>query len=137
MIASLLWLMFVMFDFASSGTLSADADPIRVPLPVLEADRVYFVKFDNRQLVVMRYSSLLQQSLFPGGDAPDYLVAYALGTYLGCPLDVVNNQYLKESCSSASYDFAGQPQDNNQNFTALAIPVYTFCPDNSCITLYP
>ena len=132
--------MFVLFDFANTNQQRVKAESIRVPLPALQTDQVYFVKFDNRQLVLMRYSSILQQALFPlesVTDAPQYLVAYALGTYLGCPLEVVDEQYLKESCSSASYDFAGKPLDNNQNFTALAVPVYNFCHDYSCITLHP
>jgi len=70
-------------------------------------------------------------------DSPQFLVAYALGTYLGCPLEVVEGELFKESCSTAHYNFAGKPAGDNQNFTALRVPVYNFCPDYSCINLRP
>jgi len=137
-IAALVWLMFVMVDYFNPDRSPADAQQIRIPLPPLTADRAYFVRFDQRQLVVMRYSSQMQLKLFSTTQgSPQYLVAYALGTYLGCPLDVVDGELLKESCSTAHYDFAGKPAGDNQNFTALRVPVYNFCPDYSCINLRP
>ena len=134
-----MWLVFVMVDYFNVDTTSS-AEQVRIPLPPLTQDRAYFVKFDQRQLVVMHYSAQMLHRLFPAGitepaQYPKFLVAYALGTNLGCPLLVIEDEYLKESCSSASYDFAGRPRDNNQNFTALRVPVYSFCPDFSCIKI--
>lgn len=139
-IASLMWLVFVMVDYFNPDSRAGDGELIRIPLPPLVDDRAYFVRFDQRQLVVMRYSSERQLKLFSASsasrpDTPQFLLAYALGTYLGCPLEVLDGQYLKESCSTALYDFAGRPALDNQNFTALMVPVYTFCPDYSCINL--
>ena len=134
-----MWLVFVMVDYFNVDT-TGSSEQVRIPLPPLTQDRAYFVKFDQRQLVVMQYSDQMQRSLFSAGmtetaQPPQFLVVYALGTNLGCPLQVIEDEYLKESCSNASYDFAGKPLAENADFTALRVPVYTFCSDYSCIKL--
>lgn len=107
-----------------------------VALPNLQTDQVYYFKAGKQQIVIIRYSKQLQNKFkVDMSKHPGYFVAYAFGTYLSCPLEVVENQFLKESCSSARYDFAGQPVSGNQNFTALQVPVYNFCEDYSCINL--
>ena len=131
-----MFIIYVVIDFSFTLPTDIEKQQYRIPLPNLEADRVYFFKADNQQVIIIRYSENLQKKLkIDMTQNQGYFVAYALGTYLSCPLDVIDKQYLKESCSNATYDFAGEPLPNNQNFTALRVPVYNFCKDFSCINL--
>ena len=54
-----------------------------------------------------------------------YFVSYALGTHLGCPL-ILKPKQVQESCSSASYDFAGRALNGDSQFQNLTIPDYNF-----------
>ena len=134
-------LLFVMLDYITDAPSSIQTNLTRAPLPEMELDKAYFIRQDNKQIVVVRYSDQMQQKLFVHDEVvntkpPDYLVAYAYGTNLGCPLELSDDgQLLKESCSQAYYDFSGRPADNKQGFTALRIPVYTFCTDYSCLNI--
>jgi len=125
----LLFIVYVTVDFFIDKPDLPELQRYRINLPPLDTDKVYFFKVDNKQIVIVHYSDILRQKY-----NSNYLVAYALGTYLECPLKVIDNQYLQESCSSAKYDFSGKPLNSN-NFTALRVPVYNFCPDHSCINL--
>ena len=137
LIVSILWIMFVALGFFDS-TEPDSADTIRIPLPRMQLDNPYLIRFDNRQLIVILYSEKLQASLFKGTDKPrPHLVAYAYGTNLGCPIEIIEPDTLQESCSDASYDFAGRAINNGQGFTDLRIPVYTFCSDFTCLTIKP
>jgi len=67
----------------------------------------------------------------------EYFVSYALGTDLGCPLKAVNKRSLRESCGSASYDYAGRAISGRNRFQNLAIPDYNFNHDYSALTVNP
>lgn len=124
---SVAFLAYVLIDFSTVDTTTADVQTFRVSLPPLALKQAYFFKVKNRQIVIIRHARQ--------GEAKDFFVAYAIGTNLGCPLQVVDGTRLKESCSSAEYDFRGQPLLRDKGFTPLHIPVYNFCDDFSCIKL--
>jgi hypothetical protein len=131
----ILSILYVTVDFFINVPTEIATEKFRIPLPALDTDQVYFFKGGNKQVVIIRYSEILKQQLkLDPLTHQAYFVAYALGTYLECPLQVIEGKYLKESCSSARYDFAGRPVDSD-NFTSLRVPVYNFCPDYSCINL--
>lgn len=135
LIVSILWAVFIMVGFFDSSE-SAQQEIVRIPLPIMRSDNPYLIRYDNKQLVVMLFSSAMQNRLFPGNsNPPQQFVAYAYGTHKGCPLEIVDSQYLKETCSDASYDFAGKPINPQLGFTALPVPVYTFCPDYRCLKI--
>jgi len=124
-----------MVDFSTTDSTPDSARSYRIDLPPLQLDRAYFFKAGNRQIVIIRRSAKLVQAQSSAARKSAYFVAYALGTNLGCPLQVVDGNRLKESCSSAMYDFSGQPVGEDKNFTALHVPVYNFCDNFSCINL--
>lgn len=132
---------YVVIDFSIGNNHSTEPLNTRINLPELDFDRPYFIKSNNRQLLVIRYSESLRNSLFEdiaGSNQakPKYLVAYGYGTNLGCPLQPLPGEMMvKESCSQARYDFAGRALDATQGFPALRVPVYNFCPDLSCLNL--
>jgi hypothetical protein len=64
-----------------------------------------------------------------------YFVSYAFGTDLTCPLELEENQMLKEICGTASYDFAGRAMSGNNQFQNLSIPDYNFNDDFSLLTI--
>ncbi|MDJ0881523.1 MAG: hypothetical protein QNJ56_07710 [Gammaproteobacteria bacterium] len=138
---AVLSLFFVMLDYATDDPSINTASMTRVPLPELELDKAFFIRLENKQVVVIRYSTQLQKKLFASDEEddasfPKFFVAFAYGTSLGCPLELSDDgKLLKESCSQAYYDFAGQPADPDGDFTALRVPVYTFCPDYSCLNI--
>ncbi len=134
------FLAFVYVLFSFSFTDRENENWITVSIPDRDDDRAYFEKVGNRLIVVIAWSKKLRDELFRDESksiSPDqsYYVAYAYGTNLGCPLEEEEGFRLKETCSYARYDFAGRPVPANQDFTALKVPVYTFCPDKSCINI--
>ena len=64
-----------------------------------------------------------------------YFVSYAYGTDLTCPLELIDNQTLKEICGAASYDFAGRAISGTNQFQNLSIPDYNFNDDFSLLTI--
>lgn len=130
---------YIIIDFSSSND-GAVRSTARLALPELETDRAYFYKINNRLIVVIRYSAVSRRKLFQQEDLnssqwPEYFVALAYGTDLGCPLEAGDGQYLKESCSDTRYDFAGRPLNSKLSISALRVPDYKFCPDYSCLKL--
>ena len=67
---------------------------------------------------------------------PEYFVSYAIGTDLGCGLEL-GASTIKESCSQARYDFAGRALLGDNNFLNLAIPEYTFSENFETLTIRP
>ena len=65
-----------------------------------------------------------------------YFVSYAFGTDFNCPLELKEDQTLKEICGSARYDFAGRAVSGNNQFQNLSIPDYTFNQDFSRLTIF-
>ena len=66
-----------------------------------------------------------------------YFVAYGLGTDLGCRLEVDIEHTLRESCSTARYDYAGRAISGKNRFLNLRIPDYTFNQTFSVLTVNP
>ncbi len=66
-----------------------------------------------------------------------YFVAYGLGTDLGCPLVGDIEHTLRESCSTARYDYAGRAIIGNSRFLNLRIPDYTFDQYFNVLTVNP
>ena len=125
-LVSFAFLIYVLLDFSTSDQTEDKARLYQLQLPDLALNKAFFFKVGARQIVIVRRAQTSQ--------VDDYLVAYALGTNLGCPLQQIDGLKLKESCSGAQYDFSGKPV-NQQGFTALRVPVYNFCEDFSCIKL--
>lgn len=63
-------------------------------------------------------------------------VSYAIGTHLGCLLEVVHTG-LAEVCSGATYDFAGRARRGADRFQNLPVPDYTFSDDFTLLTIWP
>jgi hypothetical protein len=66
----------------------------------------------------------------------EYYVSYAIGTDLGCPLQI-NGTILQETCGSARYDFAGRALKSAKKFPNLSIPDYNFANNFSSLTINP
>ena len=136
-IVSLLWVVFVVMGFFDSTDPESEG-MIRIPLPAMQSDNPYLIRYDNKQLIVVLYSEATIATLFGGSNqSKPHLVAFAYGTNQGCPLEIIEPDRLKETCSDTEYDFAGRATEKNRGFTDLRIPVYTFCPDFSCLTIKP
>ena len=67
---------------------------------------------------------------------PEYFVGYAIGTDLGCSLEV-SASTVKETCSQARYDFAGRALLGDNKFLNLAVPDYTFSDNFNILTIRP
>jgi len=67
---------------------------------------------------------------------PEWFVSYAVGTDLGCSLEVLPGE-LREICGAARYDFAGRALDGDKTFRNLPIPDYNFTGDFSSLTIRP
>jgi len=66
-----------------------------------------------------------------------YFVAYGLGTDLGCRIEADIDHTLRESCSTARYDYAGRAISGKNRFLNLRIPDYTFNQTFSVLTVNP
>lgn len=134
--------LFVLVDFSTTDQEDDGHGMIRVELPEMQNDTAYFIKTENKQLVVVKYSQSLKAQFFNNTSEPtvikpkNFFVAWGYGTNMGCPLQAVaDKKLLKETCSPQLYDFSGQAVEGRDDFTALRVPVYTFCPDKSCINI--
>ncbi len=114
-------IFYVIADFSTERAENTSNQSVQLTLKNSELEKPIFYKLDNKLLVVVHH----QQSLF---------VAYAYGTDRGCTLQNEADKTLKETCSNARYDYYGKPVNNN-NYPPLRIPVYTVCPDKTCINL--
>ena len=158
-LALLLALAWVLFDYAIDFRPATVQDSYRFRLPPLEYDKPEILRRDNLAIVVIRRSAQTVAELSAETDglqdlksarsrqpeyarnalrsrSPEYFVAYALGTDLGCPL-VTDSRRLRESCSGARYDFAGRALAGAREFSNLAIPDYTLDLDLSYLTVKP
>ena len=152
-------LVYVLLDFAIDLRPAAVQESYRFELPALDFDTPEILRRDNLAIVVIRRSVKTLDTLATATghlqDAasarsrqpdyarnplrsrdPEYFVAYALGTDLGCPL-VAEPGRLRESCGSAVYDYAGRALSAETRFLNLPIPDYTFAPDYSRLTVRP
>ena len=125
----------------------------------LEPDRPRILRQDNLSILVMlRSRQSLERLARSVGDLqdpqsensrqpefaknplrsrnPEYFVAYALGTDLGCPLQIEVDGF-RETCGSAAYDHAGRARRGDKDFPNLAIPDYNFDEQFETLTVRP
>ncbi len=152
-------LVYILLDYSIDIRPPTVQASYRFSVPALEFDKPEILRRDNLSLIVIRRSPRTQAALDQAAtglqDAasarsrqpayarnplrsrePEYFVAYALGTDLGCPL-VTDSRRLRESCSGARYDFAGRALAGAREFSNLAIPDYTLDLDLSYLTVKP
>ncbi len=150
--------LFVFADFAVDFRPRSIQDSYRFRLPELVTDQPQILQRDQLRILVIQRSEGLQQRLLQitelqdaeskrssqPEDAenplrakdPDFFVALALGTDFQCPL-IIDAELLRESCSDATYDFAGRAQPANRRFDNLVVPDYSFSDDGSHLIVYP
>ena len=128
-------------------------------LPALEPDKPVILQQDNLSIVVLLRSGELINALRGDIDRlqdpessdsrqpdfaanrlrsrdPEYFVSYAIGTDLGCVIEV-EAAALVESCGPARYDFAGRSLIGERDYRNLAIPDYNFSDDFQTLTIRP
>ena len=156
----LIAVLFVILDYTIDFRPPAIQASYRFKVPETVVDQPVFLVQDNLTILLIRRSDRLlaqlsQQSVDlqdPGSDSsrqpedaknklrskiPQFFVAYALGTDLGCLLQADTNFRLRESCSKASYDYAGRAINGENQYQNLAIPDYNFNQDYSVLTITP
>ena len=152
-------LVYVLLDFAIDLRPPQVQSSYRFSLGELVEDRPSILRRDNLSILVIRRSAAtidrLQQAASDLQDPlsrdsrqpayannrlrsrrPDWFVSYAIGTDLGCALEVMTTE-LKEICGEARYDFAGRAITGNRVFQNLSIPDYNFASDFSSLTIKP
>ena len=117
--------IYVLIDFSVDLRPPAVQTSYRFNIPELTPNEPVFLRQDNYSVVVILRS---RQS--------EYFVAHALGTDLGCPLQVVDDRF-KESCGKASYDFSGRALTDSRNYQNLRVPEYKFSSDFKVLTVWP
>jgi len=150
---------YVLFDFAIDVRPPSIHASYRFSVPALGIDEARILRQDNLSILVMRRSaatiSALEQSPVALQDVdsryshqPDYarnplrsryaeyFVSYAIGTDLGCTLQVQETQ-LREICGGARYDFAGRAIEAANKFQNLTIPDYTFSDNFNSLVVRP
>lgn len=152
--------LYVLLDFAIDIRPPAVQSSYRFEVGQLESDEVKILRQDNLSILVIRRSAatiaalmnqdatLLQDPDSASSHQPDYadnplrsrhaqyFVSYALGTDLGCPLEVFESGF-REACGKARYDFAGRALEGDNRFQNLSIPDYNFGDDFSTLTINP
>ena len=151
--------LYVLLDFAIDVRPATIQASYRFNVGTLAADEVRILRQDNLSILVIRRSVATMAALMQAGESlqdpdsryshqPDdaanplrsrhaeYFVSYAIGTDLGCSLTVLESG-LRESCSSARYDFAGRALEGVNKFQNLSIPDYNFADNFSTLTINP
>ena len=151
-------LLFVLADFAVDFRPRNIQDSYRFTMPELSVDQPEVIQRDQLRIVVLKRSEQLQQQLLDTSDlqdpeskrsrqpddaqnilrskVPDLFVSFALGTDFECPLLIEDNGFA-ESCSDATYDFAGRAKKSNRRFDNLVVPDYRLSDDGKHITVFP
>jgi len=150
---------FILLDFAIDLRPSSVHSSYYFNLGEIALDQPRILRQDNLAIVVIRRSPATVARLRQGGvrlqdpDSRDskqpafalnalrsknseWFVSYAIGTDLGCLLQVEADS-LKEICGSARYDFAGRALAADKSFRNLPIPDYNFAVDFSSLTIRP
>jgi hypothetical protein len=153
-------LLFVLVDFTIDIRPSKIHSSYRFTLPHLSLDKPVWLRQDNLTILLIRrseqvieqltkHNSELQDAISKSSSQPEYarnilrsrteeyFVAYGLGTDFGCPLVAGVGHTLRESCGTASYDYAGRAISGNSRFLNLRIPDYNFDRDFSVLTVRP
>ncbi len=152
-------IVFVLLDFSFDWRPQRVYETYLFNLPELEVDVPVILRQDNLSVVVLRRSPDAIATLRQAGDGlqdpasnrsrqpdfavnalrsrdPEYFIAYALGTDLGCPL-AIEADGLREICSDARYDFAGRARASERDFRNLSIPDYNLGPESKTLTIRP
>ena len=155
----MLAVLYVLFDFIVDVRPPRVQDSYRFEVGELLLDRPRILRQDNLSILVIRRSDetlarlrqATQKLQDPGSrysHQPDFaeiplrskypglFVSYAIGTNLGCLLEVTE-EGLGEVCSGATYDYAGRALQAGNEFQNLAIPDYTFSDDFTILTIRP
>ena len=154
--AAIVW---VIVDFSIDIRPPGIHSSYRFSLAELAPDEARILRQDNLSILVIRRSAATIRELeqAPGelqdpdssdSRQPDYarnplrsreaeyFVSYAIGTDLGCLLQIGAAELL-EACGSARYDFAGRAFKSAETFPNLTIPDYTFTNNFSTLTIKP
>jgi len=152
--------IFVLVDFTVDLRPPNIHSSYRFTLNELPLDQPVWLRQDNLTILLIRRSSDLLSNISrqtenlqdPNSESSQqpeyarnrfrsldkqYFVAFATGTDLGCPLEAGEGFRLRESCSTAAYDYAGRAISGDSQFLNLSIPDYTFSPDFSVLTVSP
>ncbi|MFT5220991.1 MAG: Rieske Fe-S protein [Gammaproteobacteria bacterium] len=152
-------IMYVVVDFSIDMRPAGVESSYQFMLTNLADDEPVILRQDNLSILVIKRSKStvaglvqaqegLQDALSEDSRQPaaarnrhrsiqlQYFVSYALGTHLGCPL-ILKAKRVQESCSSASYDFAGRALVGDSQFQNLTIPDYNFDQNFSLLTINP
>ena len=155
----MLAVLYVLLDFIVDVRPPRVQDSYRFEVGELLPDRPRILRQDNLSILVIRRSeetvARLRESIQnlqdPGSQYsrqpdfaenllrskyPELFVSYAIGTNLGCLLEVTE-QGIGEVCSEATYDYAGRALQAANEFQNLAIPDYTFSDDFKTLTIWP
>lgn len=151
--------VYVLLDFMIDARPPQVQESYRFRVGELLPDRPGILRQDNLSIVIINRSEDTiarlaqasaglqdpdsQDSHQPGfalnplrSKHPEWFVSYAIGTHLGCGLEVVAAG-LGEICSSATYDYAGRARQGGDRFQNLAVPDYTFSDDFKFLTIWP
>ena len=151
--------LYVMLDFSVDLRPPGIHNSYQFTLHSLAFDEPVLLRQDNLVIVVIRRSADTISKLHaitnklqdPGSLAsrqpefarnpvrshdPEYFVAIALGTHLGCPIEV-DGSWLTETCSDARYDFAGRALQGANEFRNLTVPEYVFADQLKTLTIRP
>jgi hypothetical protein len=152
--------LYVLVDFMVDIRPRAIHSSYRFTLPQLPLDQPVWLNQDNLTILLIHRSKQvikalnnqkkdLQDANSISSRQPEYarntlrsrderyFVAYGLGTDLGCQLEADIEHTLRESCSTASYDYAGRAISGKNRFLNLRIPDYTFNQTFSVLTVNP
>ena len=151
---------YVLLDFSVDIKPPAVHNSYHFTVPELRFDEPRILRQDNLSILLIRRSETSRRNLEmtaavhlqdpessrshqPGyaknplrSRHAEYFVAYASGTDLGCPLQVMENA-LREICGDARYDFAGRALTASNSFSNLIVPEYNFANNFSSLTIYP
>ena len=153
-------ILFVLADFTVDLRPPNIRSSYRFTLDEIPVDQPVWLRQDNLTILLIRRSSgllgeLSQQTEYlqdPNSESSrqpelarnrlrslhrQYFIAYARGTDLGCPLEPGVGFRLRESCSTATYDYAGRAISGDSQFLNLSIPDYTFNHDFKILTVSP
>lgn len=157
--AGALAILFVLLDFSFDWRPKRVYESYQFNLPELEPDAPVLLRQDNLMIVVLRRSPGTIEALRHGGANlqdpesnrsrqpdfadnalrsrdPEFFVAYALGTDLGCTLEIEAGG-LREICGDARYDLAGRALAGTRDFRNLTIPDYNFGPEYKTLLIRP
>ena len=152
--------LYVLVDFMVDIRPRAIHSSYRFTLPQLPLDQPVWLNQDNLTILLIHRSKQvikalnnqkkdLQDANSISSRQPEYarntlrsrderyFVAYGLGTDLGCQLEADIEHTLRESCSTASYDYAGRAISGKNRFLNLRIPDYTFNQTFNVLTVNP